>query len=232
LTTRYFTVEPDVAAGWGEHTVFTRAPGKRTVVHKLHYQFDGWLGDELLETSPCFIVSERIARKIELAQLRGARFEEAKLKSQFPSSSRNSTRVANCRGLLGFRLREHPSMMTLASHRILSSSYRSAHSKCFVREFNTRRRSRHLINSNQDVRWSTDFAEAVCCAPDGSASLAGVRAFGRMSFHGRGGVFDNSPGLLALGKNVPSKPSLSPRGGDGTTGNGCELCCSLWAKRQ
>jgi hypothetical protein len=71
----YYVLEPEVAGGWGKNTVFSRTPGKPVVVHKLHYQFDGWLGDELLESTPCYIASERLARGIEKAGLKGVSFD-------------------------------------------------------------------------------------------------------------------------------------------------------------
>jgi hypothetical protein len=68
-------IEPEVAGGWGPNTVATRTPGSPVVVQKLHYQFDGWLGDELLESTPCFIATEKLAEKIQEARLTGANFE-------------------------------------------------------------------------------------------------------------------------------------------------------------
>lgn len=76
---KYFYIEPEVAGGWGKNTVFDRIPGKPTVVHKLHYEFQGWQGDELLESTPCFIVSERGAREIQKAQLTDATFDEVEV---------------------------------------------------------------------------------------------------------------------------------------------------------
>jgi hypothetical protein len=79
----YYLVEPEVAGGWGRNTLFSRTPGQPTVVHKLHYQFDGWLGDELLETTPCYIVTERLAAEIEKAGLTGVWFDNVEIsKSQ------------------------------------------------------------------------------------------------------------------------------------------------------
>lgn len=75
----YFVVEPEVAGGWGDNTVFTLTPGQPVVVHKLHYQLDGWLGDELLESTPCFIVTERLAHEIERAGLTGVTFDEVEV---------------------------------------------------------------------------------------------------------------------------------------------------------
>jgi hypothetical protein len=74
--TGYHIVEPEVAGGWGKNTEFTRTPGRPVVVHKLHYQFDGWLGDELVESTPCYIVTERLAVEIERAELTGVSFDE------------------------------------------------------------------------------------------------------------------------------------------------------------
>jgi hypothetical protein len=76
---RFYRVEAEVAGGWGKNTVFARVPGKPTVIHKLHYQFDGWLGDELLESTPCYIVTERLSCEITRAGLTGARFEEVEV---------------------------------------------------------------------------------------------------------------------------------------------------------
>lgn len=76
---KYYRIEPEVAGGWGKNTVIDRIPGKGTFVHKLHYVFDGWLGDELLESSACYIVTEKLAHEIERMRLTGAQFEEVEI---------------------------------------------------------------------------------------------------------------------------------------------------------
>jgi len=76
---KYLYIEPEVAGGWGKNTVFDRTPGRPTVVHKLHYEFDGWLGDELLESTPCFIVSERMAREVKKMHLTGVNFDDVEV---------------------------------------------------------------------------------------------------------------------------------------------------------
>ncbi len=75
----FYVLEPEVAGGFGENTILTRTPGKPMVVHKLHYQFDGWLGDPLLETAPCYIVSESLAQGIERANFTGVTFDEVEV---------------------------------------------------------------------------------------------------------------------------------------------------------
>jgi len=68
--TRYFALEPEVAGGWGDGTevdVTVHPP----VVKSLHHAFDGWLGDELLELFPSFLVSETLGHAMKLAGLTG-----------------------------------------------------------------------------------------------------------------------------------------------------------------
>jgi hypothetical protein len=52
----YRILEPEVAGGFGEETVLDYSTSPPTV-QKLHYEFGGWLGDDLLTTTPCFIVT-------------------------------------------------------------------------------------------------------------------------------------------------------------------------------
>lgn len=52
-----------MAGGLGEHTVMDRetVPPR---VSKLHYVFEGWLGDDLLETYPCFTMTKLMAERL------------------------------------------------------------------------------------------------------------------------------------------------------------------------
>src|SRR6476660_6693817 len=61
---------PEVAGGWGERTVADTSTHPPRVT-ALHYQFDGWLGDELLESFPCYIVTRRLAHALTAAGLSG-----------------------------------------------------------------------------------------------------------------------------------------------------------------
>lgn len=51
---QYFLIDPEVAGGLGENSVVE--PGQK--VTRLHYEFEGWLGDCLCQTWPCYILSE------------------------------------------------------------------------------------------------------------------------------------------------------------------------------
>lgn len=74
----FYTIEPEVAGGFGEHTEVDRSSG-RMEVNRLHYKFDGWLGDHLLESTPCFIASKRLAEKINLEGLSGVEIDEVEI---------------------------------------------------------------------------------------------------------------------------------------------------------
>jgi hypothetical protein len=66
----YTILEPEVAGGWGTGTV-ADVSVHPPVVSRLHYEFQGWLGDDLLESFPCFIVSKRLAAKLQRSTLTG-----------------------------------------------------------------------------------------------------------------------------------------------------------------
>jgi hypothetical protein len=64
----YYTLQPEVAGGLGNATVMD------TTVHppllqRLHYEFEDWLGDDLVESFPCFLVSEPLAARLTAAGL-------------------------------------------------------------------------------------------------------------------------------------------------------------------
>lgn len=66
----YFAVEPEVAGGLGAHTSINRATVPVEVT-KLHYVFEGWLGDAPIESTPCFLVTEELAATIREEGLSG-----------------------------------------------------------------------------------------------------------------------------------------------------------------
>lgn len=67
----FFKLEPEVAGGWGTNTKFTKTPGRPTIVQSLHYRFDGWLGDDILESCLCFIVTLRLSQELRRQELSG-----------------------------------------------------------------------------------------------------------------------------------------------------------------
>jgi hypothetical protein len=68
-------LEPEVAGELGTDTTFNY----QNEVEFLHYDFHGWLGDELLEATPCFIVTENLAMNIQNEKLGGAIFKDLRI---------------------------------------------------------------------------------------------------------------------------------------------------------
>lgn len=46
------------------------------VVSRLHFEFEGWLGDDLVEGFPCYLVSTRLAEAITASNLGGAELSD------------------------------------------------------------------------------------------------------------------------------------------------------------
>ena len=67
----YFVLEPEVAGSLGPHTVMDRNSHPPVVAH-LHYEFDGWLGDAIVESFPCFLVTEELWKRLSQAGALGA----------------------------------------------------------------------------------------------------------------------------------------------------------------
>lgn len=66
----YYQIEPEIAGGWGEKTIAdTRC--HPPIVTMLEYEFDGWLGDSLLTSFPCYIITQKLATDLQQANLSG-----------------------------------------------------------------------------------------------------------------------------------------------------------------
>lgn len=66
----YYLLEPEVAGGLGDRTVMDSSTHPPRVA-RLHYQLDDWMGDGLLESFPCFVVTQRLGDALEQAELTG-----------------------------------------------------------------------------------------------------------------------------------------------------------------
>jgi hypothetical protein len=75
---KQFYVEPEVAGGLGGNTEMDRSV-RPPAVTRLHYVLDGWLGDVLLETYPCFIVTEKARQGLEEAGVSGVDFDDVEV---------------------------------------------------------------------------------------------------------------------------------------------------------
>lgn len=74
----YRYLEPEVAGGIGIDTILDNSVHP-PLVKFLHYHFSGWMGDDILETFPCFIISERLKNEIEVNELKGITFDFVKV---------------------------------------------------------------------------------------------------------------------------------------------------------
>jgi hypothetical protein len=70
---KYYTIEPEVAGGFGENAVLD-ASVRPPLVTKFHYEFDAWSGDPILETVATFIVTDSLKRKIQALKATGVQF--------------------------------------------------------------------------------------------------------------------------------------------------------------
>jgi hypothetical protein len=74
----YYALEPEVAGHLGDHAVVDCSVHP-PAVERLHYEFDGWLGDDLLESFPCFIVTKGLRERLAESGLSGYLFDDAEV---------------------------------------------------------------------------------------------------------------------------------------------------------
>lgn len=70
---KFYTLDPEVAGELGKNTVMDTSVHP-PAVSKLHYELDAWLGDDLIQCFPCYLVTDRLKQKIESTSLTGAAF--------------------------------------------------------------------------------------------------------------------------------------------------------------
>lgn len=80
----FYYLDPEVAGELGANTVMDLSQHPPSVSH-LHYNFTGWLGDDLLESFPCYIITRQLCDAIAQNDLTGYRFEAVEISksSQF-----------------------------------------------------------------------------------------------------------------------------------------------------
>ncbi len=74
----YYALEPEVASHLGDHAVVDRSVHP-PAVERLHYEFDGWLGDDLLESFPCFMVTKGLRERLAESGLSGYLLDDAEV---------------------------------------------------------------------------------------------------------------------------------------------------------
>ena len=67
-------IELEVAGSLGNQTQID-STAHPPIVKKLYFVFEGWLGDDILEVFPCFIMTEPLKKEIEKEKLTGGIFD-------------------------------------------------------------------------------------------------------------------------------------------------------------
>lgn len=73
---KYFVLEPEVAGGIGKKSKILYENSKIKEVLFLDYEFEGWLGDDILTTHLCFIISEFLCDIIKISDLKGYQLQK------------------------------------------------------------------------------------------------------------------------------------------------------------
>jgi len=76
---KYFILKPEVAGGFGEGTTMIDPSARPPLFSRFHYRFDGWLGDELLTTVACFIVTKNLGETLRAGDLSGFSIGDVKV---------------------------------------------------------------------------------------------------------------------------------------------------------
>ena len=78
MNSPYYKLLPETPGRLGKHTTMDSSshPPK---IGNLHFEFDGWLGDELVECFPCYFITERLSIALETAGLSGFMIKEAQI---------------------------------------------------------------------------------------------------------------------------------------------------------
>ena len=75
---KYYRLEPEIAGEIGENSKTEYENGKIKQIIFLEYLFSDWLGDDLLSTHPCHIVTENLKNDINANNLTGIQFKKIK----------------------------------------------------------------------------------------------------------------------------------------------------------
>lgn len=103
----YFILEPEVAGGIGKKSKILYENSKIKEVLFLDYEFEGWLGDDILTTHPCFIISESLCDIIKVSDLKGYQLQKIDISfSDFFLEVHNKKILPNFIRLLPFPINE------------------------------------------------------------------------------------------------------------------------------
>lgn len=76
---KFFKVRPEVPGSIGERSRVTYENGVIKEIHDLHFEFDGWLGDELVTSYPLYLMTEELANQLLETDLTGYIIKDAEI---------------------------------------------------------------------------------------------------------------------------------------------------------
>lgn len=88
-----YLLEPEVPGGIGNNSKLLYENGRIKQAIHLHYEFEGWLGDDLITTSPFFLVTEGIANAIKESDLQGYSFKDIEISTSYSFKELHPNRV-------------------------------------------------------------------------------------------------------------------------------------------
>lgn len=75
---QFYQLEPEVAGSLGKNCVINTCVHP-PIVSKLEYQLEGWQGDALIESFPCYLITHELADRLIQAELSGYRLAECRI---------------------------------------------------------------------------------------------------------------------------------------------------------
>jgi hypothetical protein len=75
---KYSILDPEVAGGLGANSKLDTSVHPPRVL-KLHYEVAGWLGDDLVQSFPCYLVTRRLWQRLAALKPTGAATEAAEV---------------------------------------------------------------------------------------------------------------------------------------------------------
>lgn len=67
----YKILQPEIIVGIGDNTLFLEKDPPFRTIKRLHIELENWLGDDLKECFPCYIITENLKKdsKYHLSQV-------------------------------------------------------------------------------------------------------------------------------------------------------------------
>ena len=83
---KHYLLQPEIAGGLGRRTVVESEARRYTerqeaFVSSFHCELDGWLGDDLIESFPCFLVTEILGTVLAAEHLSGFELADVEVTS-------------------------------------------------------------------------------------------------------------------------------------------------------